>query len=170
MTENTVSSNGSTAPASKAVSKDKLWKQVVALRSAPTAGTQGNAQLLASKAECEHEFAATAVAETVAELTDGVAGQQQDATVDSSGNTVGIGEVFAKTEDGGDYVDDEIGDANQVSESKPGASGEMVPNGSGMGIGPANPVGSGLDQFVHAYQTKRLNRKRSTNRTPIAEE
>ena len=152
--------NGSTAPAIKAVTKDELWQQVLARRSAHTADIQENVQALAAKEVSGPKLTEPAAAELVAELTDGVAVQQQDATVDSIGNTAGIGAAFAEAEDGGDRVDGEIGGANQVSELKHGASGGMVPTGSGMAMGTANPAYGGMDQFVHAYQVKRLNPKR----------
>ena len=162
MTENAVSTNGSTAPKIKAVSKDELWQQVLAQRSAPTAGSQEGVQALATKDVSEPELTEPALVEMDAELKDDAAGQKQDATVDSIGNTAGIGAATTDVEEGDDRIDSETDDASQVSELTSGASVEIVPNGSGAVKGTANPVSSGLDQFVQTYpldRAKRLNPK-----------
>lgn len=97
-----------------------------------------------------------------AALTVGIAGQQEAATVNSNGDTAGIGEAVADSNDGSDRAGNETIDADQVGEPKRGAPGELVLNGSGAVTGTVRPASSGLDQFVPTYsldQAQRLNPK-----------
>ena len=166
MVENELSTTGSTVPVAKAIGKDDLWERVKAFRSGSTADIKGSEQPLVAKEENEREFIEPVVKETLSEVTDDAASQQQNATVDSIDDTAGIGAATADMEDGVDSADSEIRGANQVSEPTLVASGEMVPNGSGMVVGTANPVGTSVGQISDTNamdHARRINPKSFPN-------
>ena len=166
MENSSVSTSGSITPETKVFDANDLWQKVVASRPASASDSEENVQVPAAAGVAgvagvseavtpvpvpdgratENGVAETGVTDGATSVTDGITGERQDAPEDSR-----------------DPPEDNCVSSAQVSTPEPAATSAMRPVVSAMVMGTANPVSSGLNQFVQTTFTldrvKRLNPK-----------